>query len=64
MKFLTLLISFFSLFSLQALAHTDHALGKGTFHTFYHIAFWFITVAVIFKAFSYFKAKKNHKQTS
>ena len=59
MKFLTLLISFFTLFTTQAFAHSDHALGEGAFHTFYHIAFWCILAAVIIKAYTWFKAKKQ-----
>ena len=61
MKFLTILISFFSLFAGQALAHTDHAVGDGSFHELYHVAFWTIFSIVAYKAFTWFKNKKSQK---
>lgn len=61
MKFLTILITFFSLFSTQALAHTDHALGEGALHAFYHVTFWTVFAIVVYKAYSWFKAKKSQK---
>ena len=64
MKFLTILISFFSLFSGQTLAHTDHALGEGSLHELYHIAFWSIFFIVVYKAFTWFKNKKSQKKTN
>lgn len=61
MKLLTLLISIISLFSAQALAHTDHALGEGSIHALYHIVFWTIFALVVYKAGVYFKKKKSQK---
>jgi hypothetical protein len=60
MKFLTLLISYLILFTSQAFAHTDHALGEGSFHTFYHSVFWTIFAIVVYKAYNWFKQKKSH----
>lgn len=62
MKFLTLLISFFGLFSAQALAHTDHTLGQGSLHAFYHMTFWGVFVLVAYKGYTWFKNKKSQKQ--
>lgn len=61
MKFLTLMISYLILFTSQAFAHTDHALGEGSFHTFYHSVFWTIFAIVVYKAYNWFKNKKNIK---
>lgn len=61
MKFLTLIISYLILFTSQAFAHTDHALGEGSFHTFYHSVFWTIFAIVVYKAYNWFKNKKNIK---
>jgi hypothetical protein len=59
MKLLTLLVSFFSLFTGQVLAHTDHALGEGSIHTFYHAVFWTLFALVVYKAYTWFKQKKS-----
>ena len=61
MKFLTLIISYLILFTSQAFAHTDHALGEGSLHTIYHSVFWTIFAIVVYKAYSWFKKKKSHK---
>jgi hypothetical protein len=61
MKLLTLLVSFLSLFTGQALAHTDHALGEGSIHTFYHAVFWTLFALVVYKAYTWFKQKKSQK---
>ncbi len=61
MKFLTIFISFFSLLSGQALAHTDHALGEGSLHTFYHVTFWALFAVVVYKAYTWFKNKQAQK---
>ncbi|MGL1956609.1 MAG: hypothetical protein OCD00_04765 [Colwellia sp.] len=61
MKFLTLLISFFSLLSSQAFAHTDHALGEGSLHAFYHATFWILFALVVYKGYKWFKNKKSIK---
>lgn len=61
MKFLTLLISFFGLFTGQALAHTDHALGEGSLHAFYHVTFWVVFALVVYKGYTWFKSKKSQK---
>ncbi|MBU2872245.1 hypothetical protein [Colwellia sp. E2M01] len=61
MKFLTLFISFLSLFTSQAFAHTDHALGEGSLHTFYHITFWALFALVVYKGYTWFKSKKTNK---
>ncbi|MGB2741637.1 MAG: hypothetical protein WBC60_13900 [Cognaticolwellia sp.] len=61
MKLLTLLVSFISLFSVKALAHTDHALGEGSFHTLYHIVFWTVFALVIYKGYVFFRNKKSQK---
>jgi hypothetical protein len=61
MKFFTLFISFISLFTAQAFAHTDHALGEGTAHMFYHVVFWTIFALVVYKAYKWFKHKKSQK---
>ena len=63
MKFLTLMISYLILFTSQAFAHTDHALGEGSFHTFYHSVFWTIFAIVVYKAYNWFKNKKNIKDS-
>lgn len=62
MKFLTILISFFILFSGQALAHTDHALGEGSLHTFYHVTFWAVFALVVYKGYTWFKNKKSQEK--
>lgn len=61
MKFLTILISLFGLFSGQAFAHTDHALGEGIIHGFYHAVFWVVFALVVYKIYTWFKHKKSHK---
>ncbi|TMM44062.1 hypothetical protein [Colwellia ponticola] len=61
MKFLTIIISFITLFSGQAFAHTDHALGEGSLHAFYHTVFWTLFAIVIYKAYVWFKKKKSQK---
>jgi hypothetical protein len=61
MKFLTLMISYLILFTNQAFAHTDHALGEGSFHTLYHSVFWTIFAIVVYKAYTWFKNKKSHR---
>ena len=62
MKFLTIFISFFSLFAGQALAHTDHALGEGSLHVFYHVTFWTVFAVVAYKGYTWFKNRKSQKQ--
>ena len=59
MKFFTLIFSL--LLTSQAFAHTDHALGEGSLHMLYHAAFWGLCAVVGYKAFTYFKNKKNQK---
>lgn len=61
MKFLTLFISLFSLFAGQALAHTDHALGEGSLHVFYHITFWLAFALVVYKGYTWLKNKKSQE---
>jgi hypothetical protein len=61
MKILTILFSFLSLFVGQAFAHTDHALGEGSLHTFYHITFWVVFALVVYKAYTWFKKQKYRK---
>ena len=61
MKFFTLPFCFISLFSGQALAHTDHALGEGSIHAFYHATYWTIFAIVVYKAYTWFKNKKSQK---
>jgi hypothetical protein len=61
MKLLTLFISYLILFTNQAFAHTDHALGEGSIHTFYHSVFWTIFAIVVYKAYTWFKHKKSKK---
>jgi hypothetical protein len=61
MKLLTLFISYLILFTGQASAHTDHALGEGSIHTFYHSVFWTIFAIVVYKAYTWFKHKKSKK---
>ena len=61
MKLLTLFISYLILFTNQAFAHTDHALGEGSIHTFYHSVFWTIFAIVVYKAYTWFKHKKSNK---
>lgn len=61
MKFLTIFISFITLLSAQAFAHTDHALGEGSMHTIYHAVFWTLFAIVVYKAYVWFKNKKSQK---
>lgn len=61
MKFITILISFFVLFSTQVLAHTDHALGEGSLHAFYHVTFWIVFALVAYKGYTWFKNKKSQE---
>ena len=42
-----------------ALAHTDHALGDGSFHLFYHAVFWGLFAAVIYQGTKWLKTKNN-----
>lgn len=58
MIFLTVMMS---IFTSSAFAHTDHALGEGSLHVVYHVTFWFIVFAVIYKGVCWFKAKKQSK---
>ncbi len=57
MKFISILLSLF--LSTQAFAHTDHALGEGTLHTIYHIAFWTVLALVVVKGIKYYKTKNK-----
>ncbi|WP_372882017.1 hypothetical protein [Psychromonas sp.] len=59
MKYFTLIFAL--ILTNQAVAHTDHALGEGTLHLVYHLAFWGIFAAVVVKGFHYFKNKKSQK---
>ena len=59
MKFFTLVFTL--LMTSQAFAHTDHVLGEGALHLFYHGVFWTLCVVVAVKAFAYFKAKRKQK---
>ena len=64
MKFITLLFNLLLssvIFSSQAFAHTDHALGEGSVHALYHIFFWTIFAIVIYKAYTWVKNKKSQK---
>lgn len=61
MKILVVLISFLTLFTGQAYAHTDHALGEGALHTFYHITFWVVFALVVYKGYMWFKKKKSEE---
>lgn len=62
MKFLMIFLSvIMSVVSSSVFAHTDHALGEGSLHVVYHITFWFIVFAVIYKAICWFRAKKKAK---
>jgi hypothetical protein len=63
MKFLMIFLSAISsiFMSTAALAHTDHHLGEGSLHAVYHIMFWFIVFAVIYKAVGWYKAKDRNK---
>lgn len=63
MKFFTMIISFLTLFTSQAFAHADHALGEGAIHGFYHTIFWLIFAAVVVKGLMYFQKKKNEKKS-
>lgn len=47
------------LISSSAFAHTDQHLGEGTLHSAYHIIFWFVVFAVIYKAIGWFGSKNN-----
>lgn len=64
MKMITLFVSFLTLFTSQAFAHTDHALGEGAFHGFYHAVFWLIFAVVAVKGFIYFQKKKHDNKSS
>jgi hypothetical protein len=46
----------------SVMAHEDHALGQGTFHFAYHVAFWSLCALVTYKGFVWYKAKINSKQ--
>jgi len=59
MKFFTLIFTL--LLTSQAFAHSDHALGEGALHLFYHAVFWGLFAVVAVKAVGYFKNKKKHK---
>ena len=56
MIFLTVIMS---IFTSSAFAHTDHALGEGSLHAVYHVMFWFIVFAVVYKGVCWFKARKK-----
>lgn len=60
MKYLVALLCLVATSNLMA--HEDHALGEGTLHFSYHIAFWSLFALVVYKGIVYLKAKKNHKQ--
>jgi hypothetical protein len=53
MNFFTFIFTLFA--SSQVLAHTDHVLSEGGFHTIYHTVFWGIFIVVTVKALRYFK---------
>jgi hypothetical protein len=62
--FVSILISVFVssvLVSNIAFAHTDHALGEGSLHAIYHVAFWFAFFAVVYKGVCWFRANKKAK---
>ena len=62
MKFLMIVLSVItSVFASSAFAHTDHALGEGSLHAIYHVTFWLIVFAVIYKGVCWFRAKKQSK---
>lgn len=50
---------FTMLTSAAAYAHTDHGLGEGTLHIVYHIVFWMIIFAVIYKGTMLYKSRKS-----
>ena len=45
--------------SAPTLAHTDHVLGDGSFHLFYHAVFWGLFAAVAYQGTKWLKAKNN-----
>ncbi|WP_426370368.1 hypothetical protein [Pseudocolwellia sp. HL-MZ7] len=57
MIFLSVLITMFT--STSAFAHTDHGLGEGLLHATFHIVFWFIVFAVIYKATMWYRSKNK-----
>jgi tellurite resistance protein TehA-like permease len=57
MKFFTLIFTL--LMTSQAFAHTDHVLGEGALHLFYHALFWGGFAFVAVKLVSYFMKKRK-----
>ncbi|WP_441003934.1 hypothetical protein [Pseudocolwellia agarivorans] len=57
MIFLSALITVFT--STAALAHTDHGLGEGMLHATFHIVFWFVVFAVIYKATMWYRSRNK-----
>ncbi|WP_111977752.1 hypothetical protein [Algibacillus agarilyticus] len=60
MKFILLTIGLF--LSTVAAAHTDHAMGEGSFHTFYHIAFWTLVALVAIKGAMWIRSRNVNKE--
>lgn len=52
------------LVSTFASAHTDHHLGDGSFHVMYHVVFWSIFAAIVYKGIRWFKGNKKLKNSS
>jgi len=57
MTFLSIVFTLFT--STAALAHTDHNLGDGALHHVYHIVFWFVIFAAIYKGVTWYKSKNK-----
>lgn len=62
MKFITILFGLFLsslIFSSQAFAHEDHALGDGAFHSFYHLVLWGLFAMIIYRGYRNFKNRHS-----
>ena len=60
MKFLTVILTL--LFTSQAFAHVDHALGEGEAHMAYHVVFYSLLALVAYKGIKLLSAKKKDKK--
>lgn len=43
----------------SVMAHDDHLLGDGIFHTSYHIIFWSLCALIAYKGIVWFKNKQS-----
>lgn len=61
MKLFTFILTL--IFSSQAFAHVDHALGDGNAHKVYHIVFYVLLALVVYRGIGWFLAHKKKQKS-